>query len=98
MEFLNRMSRATLGGLKSTPVAFLEAEGGSMPSLARLDKRQEAYAAWVATSGYASTRQLLAGTTPLAVRLRGSAGMTMKDSGRVERGVPTEGIRFPGEI
>ena len=41
---LNRISRATLGALPSTPVAFPEAEGESMPAVAQLDKKQEGYA------------------------------------------------------
>ena len=40
---INRMSRSSLGVLSSTPVAFLQAEGGSTPAVARLDRRQEAF-------------------------------------------------------
>lgn len=41
----NRMGMATLGVLPSTPIASLEAEGSSMPVRARLDRRQEGFAA-----------------------------------------------------
>lgn len=37
------MSRATLGVHPSTPVAFLQAEGGSIPAVARLARRQGAF-------------------------------------------------------
>ena len=43
-RIINRMSRTTLGVLPSTPVAFLQAEGGSVPADARLNRRQEAFA------------------------------------------------------
>ena len=41
---INRMSRATLGVLGSTPVASLETMGGSMPAEPRLQFRQACYA------------------------------------------------------
>lgn len=56
-KVLNRMARSTLGTLPSTPVAFLESEGGSMPGFARLQLRQEAFAARVCASRYPSTKQ-----------------------------------------
>lgn len=47
---INRMSRASLGVLRSTPVSFLEAVGGSMPAEPRLQFRQACYAGRTASS------------------------------------------------
>ena len=41
---INKMTRATLGAFPSTPVAFLQAEGGLAPAAARLERRQGAFA------------------------------------------------------
>ena len=37
---INRMARSALEVLPSTPVAFLQAEGGSAPAAARLERRR----------------------------------------------------------
>lgn len=44
------MSGASLGVLPSTPVAFLQAEGGSPPPRAILDRRQGAWATRLGSS------------------------------------------------
>ena len=54
---INRMSRASLGVLRSTPVSFLQSFGGRMPAEPRLNQRQAAFAARTVCSAYPSTRQ-----------------------------------------
>ena len=41
---INGMAGASLGVLPSTPDAFLQAEAGSLPARARVDRRQSAFA------------------------------------------------------
>ena len=47
---INRMARAPPGALPSTPVALLQTEGGSLPALARLEKRQGDFAIRLASA------------------------------------------------
>ena len=95
---INRMARATLGVLPSTPVAFLQAEGGSIPAEARLDGRQEAFAIRLASKEEPADG-LLRTATGLGSRLGG-----MIDGGgkgvvrRIEQVGCGRGLSFPGEI
>ena len=66
---INRMSRSSLGVLSSTPVAFLQAEGGSTPAVARLDRRQEAFAIKLASTTTGPHTGLIRATTGLGRRL-----------------------------
>ena len=100
---INRMSRASLGVMKSTPVAFLESVGGSMPAVPRLQFRQACYAGRVAASEAEGIRDITAGCGELAQRLRASipGGRAQDPAGLgpiVERTTPPRGRRFPGEI
>ena len=52
---INRMAKASLGVLPSAPVAFLQAEGRSLPAWARLEKRQAAVATRLASAPCAPT-------------------------------------------
>ena len=76
---INRMSRASLGVFGSTPVGFLEAMGGSMPAVPRLKMRQAAYAGRVSSASQPSTRHLISGRNPPAVRLRETIGASTGD-------------------
>ena len=100
---INRMTRASLGVLKSTPVAFLQSMGGSMPAEARLQFRQACYAGRLAGSESASIRQITAGEGELARTLRGSLGgnedfCPARIDTIVERTLRPSGMRFPGVI
>lgn len=66
---INRMSRATLGTLPSTPIAFLQAEGGSLPARARLDRRQESFAVRLASTVSGPHTHLLRATSGLGQRI-----------------------------
>ena len=88
---INRMTRATLGVLPSTPVAFLQAEGGSVPAVARLQARQEAFAVRLASRDEPADGLLEAGTG-LGKRLR---EMT---EGEAEKVRCSRGMVFPGVI
>ena len=100
---INRMTRASLGVLRSTPVAFLETFGGSMPIGPRLQFRQACYAGRVLSSELEEIRNIAVGKGELARRLRGSI---LDDScqdppemvAMVERTSPHRGRRFPGLI
>ena len=66
---INRMSRSSLGVLSSIPVAFLQAEGGSTPAVARLDRRQEAFAVRLALATRGPHTNLVQATASLGQRL-----------------------------
>ena len=95
---INRMSRATLGVLPSTPVSFLQAEGGSVPAEVRLRGRQEAFANRLATrrEGRDGLLQMKVG---LGMRLRniieegGDGGVEGVEETRHSRG-----LSFPGVV
>ena len=100
---INRMSRASLGVMRSTPISFLESVGGSMPAGPRLQFRQACYAGRVASSESEKIRDITAGGGELAQRLRASipGGETQDQSGLdiiVERTFPPGGRRFPGSV
>ena len=83
---INRMTRATLGVLPSTPAAFLQAEGGSVPAIARLQGRQEAFAVRLESKDEPAFG-LLHTDTGLGERLRDMIGMKKKGgSDRRKRG------------
>ena len=94
------MSRSSLGVFGSTPIGFLEAIGGSMPAIPRLDARQAAYASRVMGSELPSTRQIAVGNTQLARRplaaVRSSGGD--HDVPVLEQVRAPRGLRFPGSI
>ena len=97
---INRMSRASLGVLRSTPIPFLEAMGGSMPAEARL---QACYAGRLAGSESAGIRDITTGDGDLARRLRASVlDDGVQSPARldtiVERAYPPRGRRLPGLI
>ena len=100
---INRMSRASLGVLPTTPVAFLESVGGSMPAGPRLQLRQASYAARVMSSETEEIRDIARGGGDLAARLRTSV-QGDNDQGpigrvtMIERTSPPRGRRFPGQI
>lgn len=81
------MARAILGVLPSTPVAFLQAEGGSLPARARLDKRQAAFEFRLASAPGGPHTGLLGARTGLGERLRESLGQASSTSATVERSV-----------
>ena len=66
---INRMSRASLGVLRPTPVSFLETVGGSIPAEPRLQFRQACYAGRTASSESRKIRDITAGEGELARRL-----------------------------
>ena len=92
---INRMTRATLGVPPSTPVAFLQAEGGSIPAEARLDGRQEAFAVRLASREGQQGRLLQAGTG-LGSRLRSAVGT--ENIEEVEQVGCGRGLVFPGVV
>ena len=71
---INRMSRSSLGALPSTPVAFLQAEGGSTPARARLDRRQEAFAIRLASAISGPHTELLGAASGLGKRISALVG------------------------
>lgn len=93
---INRMARS-LGVLPSTPVAFLQAEGGSLPAQARLQKRQSAFAIRLASAQEGSHRGIICGKTGLGKRLQESLGSGVK-AREVEKVVPSGGRVFPGGV
>ena len=93
---INRMSRATLGVLPSTPVAFLQAEGGSIPATARLNRRQEAFAIRLSSTSGEPHGSLLRSRVGLGARLRGA--VPEAERGGVERVGFSRGLVFPGEV
>ena len=100
---INRMSRASLGVMRSTPVAFLESVGGSMPAGPRPQYRQACYAGRLAVSEAEGIRDITAGCGELAQRLRASIpGCGVHDPAGlgsvIERTAPPSGRRFPGDI
>ena len=88
---INRVTRATLGVFPSTPVAFLQAEGGSVPATARLQGRQEAFATRLAAKKEPADGLLEAGTG-LGKRLR---DMTEQGTEKIRA---SRGMVFPGVI
>lgn len=95
-RIINRVSRATMGVLASTPVVFLQAEGGSMPAAARLDRRQEAFAIRLASSSRRPHEDLLRSEIGLGSRLR--RAVPEAEGGGVERVRLGRGLIFPGEV
>ena len=100
---INRMSRASLGVLRSTPISFLETMGGSMPAEPRLLFRQACYAGRVASSESRGIRDITASNGELARRLRASVlGDEAQDQAGldtiVERTFPPRGRVFPGQV
>ena len=69
---INRMSRASLGVMRSTPVSFLQSMGGSMPAGPRPRFRQACYASRTAGSESEGIRDITAGSGELAQSLRAS--------------------------
>ena len=92
---INRMSRATLGVLPSTLVAFLQAEGGSVPAEARLNGRQEAFAIRLASRD-GLQGQLLRVRTGLGSRLKNMVGIGRGEE--VEQVGCSRGLVFPGVV
>ena len=88
---INRMTRATLGVLPSTPVAFLQAEGGSIPAVARLNGRQEAFAVRLASREEPDDGLLRAGTG-LGERLRKMIGQGTGGGGESREGEAIRGV------
>ena len=84
-------------GGKSPPTASLEAKGGSMPARAHLGQRQEAFAARLYSSQHPSTRQIMAGPAPQAIRLR-QPWVSRRRPHTVERARSSVGLAFPGRI
>ena len=97
---VNRISRATLGVMRLTPVSSLSAVGGSMPARMRLNQRQAAFAARTVSSSFPSTRRIAFGSSPLAPRLRRALGFTLSHEGlpAVERVHGSRSLSFPGMI
>lgn len=93
---INRVARATLGVLPSTPVAFLQAEGGSMPAVARLDRRQEAFAIRLASRSEGPHGRLLQSRVGLGLRLK--EAIPEAERGRVEQINGSKGLVFPGGV
>ena len=59
------MTRASLGVLPSTPVAFLQAEGGSLPARVRLEERRAAFATRLASTSGGPHAAMIRGRTDL---------------------------------
>ena len=100
---INRMMRSSLGVLRSTPVAFLEAIGGSMPAGPRPDMRQASYAGRVMGAESEGIRAIGKGRGALAGGLRESLRGTIdpdlpSETTRLEVTSPLMGLRFPGQI
>ena len=95
---INRMARASLGVLPSTPVAFLQAEGGSLPARSRLEKRQAAFATRLASAPSGPHAEVVHGETGLGRRLRESLGQAAMATATVEGTVIGQGRTFPGQI
>ena len=94
---INRVTRATLGVLPSTPVAFLQAEGGSVPAEARLNGRQEAFAIRLASREEPSDGLLRAGVG-LGSRLRKMIDGARGGGDEVEQVRCDTCLVFPGRI
>lgn len=94
---ISRMSRSSLGVLPPTPVAFLQAEGGSVPAEARLDRRQEAFVIRLASAAPGPRASLLGASSGLGRRLREMTGL---DGVRqeVETSSISLGRSFPGVV
>ena len=93
---VNRMARTPPGVLPSPPVAFSQAEGGSMPATARLEKRQGAFATRLA-SVLSGPHHGISSRIGLGARLRNalSPGTNVRE---VEKIRVSQGQTFPGEI
>ena len=90
------MPKAKLGVMRSAPVSFLSAVGGSMPAGARLSQHQAAFAARTISSSFPSTRQIASGNLPLASRLKKAVDL-VPAGGRlpiVERVGGSDGLSF----
>ena len=97
LPITSQTSRPSLGVLPSTPVAFLQAEGGSVPARARLDRRQGAFAIRLASSTSGPHTGLLRTATGsgLGHRLREWAGPEVLGQ-KIESSRISMGISFPG--
>ena len=100
---INRMTSASLGVLRSTPVSFLQSVGGSMPAETRLRFRQACYAGRLAGSESSEIQDITRGNGELAQRLRSAISRTRpQGTGEasivVERTFTPGGLRFPGLI
>ena len=84
-----------MGVLPSTTVAFLQAEGGSVPAEARLNGRQEAFAIRLAFRDGPQER-LLSVRAGLGSRLRDMVGIRNREE--VEQVRCSKGQVFPGEV
>ena len=92
---INRMTRATLGVLPSTPVSFLQAEGGSVPAEARLRGRQEAFAVRLASKS--EGKGGLSAGVGLGKRLQDMVGEG-EGGGEIEQVRCSRGLVFPGMV
>ena len=95
---INRMARVILGVLPSTPVAFLQASGWSLPAQARLDMGQAAFEFRLASAPGGPHAGLLGARTGLGERLRESLGQASSASATVERSVIGQCRAFPGVV
>lgn len=95
-KIINRMARASLGVLPSTPVAFLQAEGWSLPAQARLDRRQSSFATRLASAPQGPHRDIFYGRTGIGERLREALGQAAV--GTVKRSTLSQGRAFPGTV
>lgn len=92
---INRMTRASLGALPSTLVTFLQTEGGSLPALARLEKRQGDFAIRLASAPDGLHLDILRGWTRIGERLLEALG---PEVGKVEKIAISQGRVFPGSV
>lgn len=72
--------------------------GGSMPAAARLDRRQEGFAARLVSSPRLSHWRLATDTNPLASRLLSATGLTRGRAKVAETMSSTRGAAFPREL
>ena len=93
---INRMSRVYLGVLPSTPVAFLQTEGGSVPATARLDRRQESFAIRLASATSGPHTGLLRATSGLGHRISEMVPEVREQE--IEDSRPSLGRSFPGVV
>ena len=97
----NRMARASLGVLSSTPIAFLQAEGGSLPARARLEKRKTSFTIRLASAlggPHAALVRGGPGRSGLGGRLRERLGSAAAVRATIERSATGQGRTFPGLV
>ena len=100
---INRMTRLSLGVLKSTPVSFLQTMGGSIPTKARLQCRQAYYTERLAGSESAEICDITVGEGELAQCLRSALVRSVEscpaqNDSTIERSTASRGMRFSGLI